>query len=198
MADFGSSMYICAYGLVLEGRLVGRGKGRRSWVVVRGWWHAVAHGRSDQVVGVSRASERKRTSNTATCSVWERISVCFVCVNREGPDGGRPEVRPSQGVEGTEPLRGGQRPYTRGQPACTLGRGGAPAPRSSGPVGQRRAERDGGICTSGQRPFEDGTAETVSRDVFYVVLEFSDPVRGEALTGYGNWHVPDRSTSTTD
>ena len=56
----------------------------------------------------------------------------------------------------------------------------------------------GAICTSGERPFEDGTAETVSGDVFYVVLEFSDPVRGEARTGYGNWHVPDRSTSTTD
>ena len=56
----------------------------------------------------------------------------------------------------------------------------------------------GAIRTSGLSPFADGTAEIVSGDTFYAVVEFSDPVRGEALIGYGNWsragskHVSDQ------
>ena len=56
----------------------------------------------------------------------------------------------------------------------------------------------GAIRTSGLDPFTDGTAEIVSGDTFYAVVEFSDPVRGEALLGYGNWsragskHVTDQ------
>ena len=51
---------------------------------------------------------------------------------------------------------------------------------------------------SGLGPFVDGKAEIVSGDTFYAVVEFSDPVRGEALIGYGNWsragskHVSDQ------
>ena len=56
----------------------------------------------------------------------------------------------------------------------------------------------GAIRTSGLGPFADGTAQIVSGDTFYAVVEFSDPVRGEALIGYGNWsragskHVTDQ------
>ena len=56
----------------------------------------------------------------------------------------------------------------------------------------------GAIRTSGLGPFTDGTAQIVSGDTFYAVVEFSDPVRGEALLGYGNWsragskHVTDQ------
>jgi acyl-homoserine-lactone acylase len=56
----------------------------------------------------------------------------------------------------------------------------------------------GAIRASGLGPFVDGTAQIVSGDTFYAVVEFSDPVRGEALLGYGNWsragskHVTDQ------
>ncbi len=56
----------------------------------------------------------------------------------------------------------------------------------------------GAIRTSGLGPFAGGSAEIVSGDTFYAVVEFSDPVRGEALIGYGNWsragsrHVSDQ------
>ena len=56
----------------------------------------------------------------------------------------------------------------------------------------------GAIRTSGLGPFAGGSAEIVSGDTFYAVVEFSDPVRGEALIGYGNWsragskHVTDQ------
>ena len=56
----------------------------------------------------------------------------------------------------------------------------------------------GAIRTSGLGAFQNGTAEIVSGDTFYAVVEFSNPVRGEALIGYGNWsragskHVDDQ------
>ena len=56
----------------------------------------------------------------------------------------------------------------------------------------------GAIRTSGLGPFAGGSAAIVSGDTFYAVVEFSDPVRGEALIGYGNWsragsqHVSDQ------
>ncbi len=56
----------------------------------------------------------------------------------------------------------------------------------------------GAIRASGLGPFVDGKAQIVSGDTFYAVVEFSDPVRGEALIGYGNWsragskHVSDQ------
>ena len=56
----------------------------------------------------------------------------------------------------------------------------------------------GAIRTSGLGPFVGGRAQIVSGDTFYAVVEFSDPVRGEALIGYGNWsragsqHVTDQ------
>ena len=56
----------------------------------------------------------------------------------------------------------------------------------------------GAIRTAGLSPFADGTAEIAGGDTFYAVVEFSDPVRGEALIGYGNWsragsqHVSDQ------
>ena len=58
----------------------------------------------------------------------------------------------------------------------------------------------GAIRTSGLGPFAYGKAQIVSGDTFYAVVEFSDPVRGEALIGYGNWsragskHVSDQLT----
>ena len=56
----------------------------------------------------------------------------------------------------------------------------------------------GAIRTAGLSPFAAGTAEIAGGDTFYAVVEFSDPVRGEALIGYGNWsragsqHVSDQ------
>ena len=47
----------------------------------------------------------------------------------------------------------------------------------------------GAIRTTSPGPFEDGTAQVESGDTFYFVMEFSDPIRGEALLGYGNWSL---------
>lgn len=56
----------------------------------------------------------------------------------------------------------------------------------------------GAVRTAVPGPFEDGTAQIESGDTFYFVLEFTDPIRAEALLGYGNWsqegskHVTDQ------
>lgn len=56
----------------------------------------------------------------------------------------------------------------------------------------------GAVRTAGLGPFEDGTAQIASGDTFYFVVEFANPIRGEALLGYGNWsrkgskHVTDQ------
>ena len=56
----------------------------------------------------------------------------------------------------------------------------------------------GAVRTAAPGPFEDGTAQIESGDTFYFVLEFTDPIRAEALLGYGNWsqegskHVTDQ------
>ena len=47
----------------------------------------------------------------------------------------------------------------------------------------------GAIRTTAPGPFEDGTAQVESGDTFYFVMEFSNPIRGEALLGYGNWSL---------
>ncbi len=56
----------------------------------------------------------------------------------------------------------------------------------------------GAIRTSIPDPFEDDTAEIRHGDTFYAVVEYSSPMRGAALLGYGNWsregskHVEDQ------
>ena len=47
----------------------------------------------------------------------------------------------------------------------------------------------GAIRTAAPGPFEDGTAQIESGDSFYFVVEFANPIRGEALLGYGNWSL---------
>ena len=47
----------------------------------------------------------------------------------------------------------------------------------------------GAIRTAAPGPFEDGTAQIESGDTFYFVVEFANPIRGEALLGYGNWSL---------
>jgi len=47
----------------------------------------------------------------------------------------------------------------------------------------------GAIRTTAPGPFEDGTAQIESGDSFYFVVEFANPIRGEALLGYGNWSL---------
>ncbi len=47
----------------------------------------------------------------------------------------------------------------------------------------------GAIRTAAPGPFEDGTAQVESGDTFYFVMEFANPLRGEALLGYGNWSL---------
>jgi acyl-homoserine-lactone acylase len=56
----------------------------------------------------------------------------------------------------------------------------------------------GAIRTVNPGPFVNGRAEGVSGDTYFAVIEFSNPVRAEALLGYGNWsragskHVEDQ------
>ena len=56
----------------------------------------------------------------------------------------------------------------------------------------------GAVRTAAPGSFENGTAQIESGDTFYFVLEFTDPIRAEALLGYGNWsregskHVTDQ------
>ena len=45
----------------------------------------------------------------------------------------------------------------------------------------------GAIRTVNPGPFVNGKAEGVSGDTYFAVVEFSNPVRAEALLGYGNW-----------
>jgi acyl-homoserine-lactone acylase len=47
----------------------------------------------------------------------------------------------------------------------------------------------GAIRTAAPGAFADGTAQIESGDTFYFVVEFSNPIRGEALLGYGNWSL---------
>ena len=82
--------------------------------------------------------------------------------------------------------------HVRWGDAVRLRRGSRDLPGNGAPT------QMGAIRTSGLGPFTDGTARIVSGDTFYAVVEFSDPVRGEALLGYGNWsragskHVTDQ------
>lgn len=48
----------------------------------------------------------------------------------------------------------------------------------------------GGIRTVNPGPFVNGKAEGISGDTYFAVIEFSTPVRAEALLGYGNWSRP--------
>ena len=56
----------------------------------------------------------------------------------------------------------------------------------------------GGIRTVNPGPFVNGKAEGISGDTYFAVIEYSNPVRAEALLGYGNWsrvgskHVDDQ------
>ena len=47
----------------------------------------------------------------------------------------------------------------------------------------------GAIRTAAPGLFDDGTAQIESGDSFYFVVEFANPIRGEALLGYGNWSL---------
>ena len=84
--------------------------------------------------------------------------------------------------------RGGRRTWSREYgtlhvpwgDAVRLRRGSLDLPGNGAP------SQMGAIRTSGLGPFTDGTAQIVSGDTFYAVVEFSDPLRGEALLGYGN------------
>ena len=82
--------------------------------------------------------------------------------------------------------------HVRWGDAVRLRRGSLDLPGNGAP------SQMGAIRASGLGPFTDGKAEIVSGDTFYAVVEFSDPVRGEALLGYGNWsragskHVTDQ------
>jgi len=48
----------------------------------------------------------------------------------------------------------------------------------------------GAIRTANFGPFVDGKTAINGGDTFYAVVEFSTPVRAEALLGYGNWSKP--------
>jgi acyl-homoserine-lactone acylase len=56
----------------------------------------------------------------------------------------------------------------------------------------------GAIRTVDPGPFIDGKAAGVAGDTYYAVIEYSTPIRAEALLGYGNWskvgskHVEDQ------
>jgi acyl-homoserine-lactone acylase len=56
----------------------------------------------------------------------------------------------------------------------------------------------GAIRTADVTPFKDGKAAIRSGDTYYAVIEYSTPIRAEALLGYGNWskvgskHVDDQ------
>ncbi|MDD9988248.1 MAG: penicillin acylase family protein [Spirochaetaceae bacterium] len=82
--------------------------------------------------------------------------------------------------------------HARWGDAVRLRRGSLDLPGNGAP------SQMGAIRTSGLGQFADGTAQIVSGDTFYAVVEFSDPLRGEALLGYGNWsrtgskHVTDQ------
>jgi acyl-homoserine-lactone acylase len=58
----------------------------------------------------------------------------------------------------------------------------------------------GPIRTVNPGPFLNGKAEAVAGDTHLAVIEFSNPVKAEALLGYGNWssigskHVDDQLT----
>lgn len=73
-----------------------------------------------------------------------------------------------------------------------LRRGGVDLPGNGAPSGL------GAIRTVGLSQFVDGKATIQGGDTFYAVIEFSNPPKGEALLGYGNWsragskHVTDQ------
>jgi acyl-homoserine-lactone acylase len=48
----------------------------------------------------------------------------------------------------------------------------------------------GAIRTVNWGPFVNGKAEGVNGDSYVAVVEFADPVKAEALIGYGNWSRP--------
>jgi acyl-homoserine-lactone acylase len=48
----------------------------------------------------------------------------------------------------------------------------------------------GAIRTVNPGRFEDGKAPGISGDTYFAVIEFSNPVKAEALLGYGNWSRP--------
>ncbi len=58
----------------------------------------------------------------------------------------------------------------------------------------------GAIRTINPGPFLNGKAEGVANDTCFAVIEFSNPVKAEALLGYGNWsragskHLDDQLT----
>ena len=58
----------------------------------------------------------------------------------------------------------------------------------------------GAIRTVDPGPFLNGKAEAVAGDTYFAVIEFSNPVKAEALLGYGNWsragskHIDDQLT----
>jgi acyl-homoserine-lactone acylase len=55
----------------------------------------------------------------------------------------------------------------------------------------------GAIRTVNPGPFANGKAQGVNGDTYFAVIEFSNPVRAEALLGYGNWSKQD-SPHVTD
>ncbi len=65
-----------------------------------------------------------------------------------------------------------------------LRRGGVDLPGNGGP------SLLGAIRTVNPGPFVNGKAEGISGDTYFAVIEFSNPVRAEALLGYGNWSRP--------
>lgn len=56
--------------------------------------------------------------------------------------------------------------------------------------GNGAPSRLGAIRTVDPGPFVNGKAEGVQGDSYFAVVEFSTPVRAEALIGYGNWSKP--------
>lgn len=48
----------------------------------------------------------------------------------------------------------------------------------------------GAIRTLSIGPFKDGKAEGIHGDTWFAVIEYANPVRAEALLGYGNWSQP--------
>ncbi len=48
----------------------------------------------------------------------------------------------------------------------------------------------GAIRTVNPGPFANGKAQGIGGDTYFAVIEFSNPVRAEALLSYGNWSKP--------
>jgi acyl-homoserine-lactone acylase len=68
--------------------------------------------------------------------------------------------------------------------AIRLRRGSTDLPGNGAPSAM------GAIRTADFGPFIDGKTAINRGDTFYAVVEFSTPVRAEALLGYGNWSKP--------